>query len=229
MRDGLQALKRYPRRENARSRVPERFKLDGFNPVESETRSCESKKIALDSNPLGIPSEEIDADPKSAEFDLSCFCRVTLLDTSDHAYRSQSQAISRASQGLVAQMKFTIALADLESLVKGAAISRPKKTDVFTLSACAARVFVESKGGVAGIEALVLSDGAVTLPAQKFGALLKTYKGTRFLNFDGNADGLQIQTFRMPVLSYNPHPKAPADFHVFPVTVPPSSQKSQRT
>src|SRR4051812_41938413 len=101
-------------------------------------------------------------------------------------------------------MKFTIAVSDLESLLKGAGISRPKKTDVFTLSACAARVFVESKDGIAGIEALVLSDGAVTLPSQKFSALLKTYKGTRFLSFEGSAAGLQIQTFRMPVLSYSP-------------------------
>lgn len=120
-------------------------------------------------------------------------------------------------------MKFTIAIADLESLLKGAGISRPKKTDVFTLSACAARVFIETKDGVAGIEALVLSDGAVTLPAYNFRALLRTYKGTRFLNFEGNVDGLQIQTFRMPVLSYNPRPKPPADFHVFPVTCSPNS------
>ena len=78
-------------------------------------------------------------------------------------------------------MRFTIAIADLESLLKGAGISRPKKTDVFTLSACAARVFVETKDGVAGIEALVLSDGAVSLPSQKFSAVLKTYKGHAFL------------------------------------------------
>ena len=125
-------------------------------------------------------------------------------------------------------MKFTIALSDLESLIKGAGISRPKKKDVFTLSACVGRVFVESKGGVAGIETLVLYDGAVTLPAQKFSALLKTYKGTRFLNFEGSADGLQIQTFRMPVLDYDAHPKPPADFHVFPTASPPRPSDAER-
>jgi hypothetical protein len=56
-------------------------------------------------------------------------------------------------------MKFTIALADLKSLLKGAGISRPRKTDVFTLSACVARVFVESKNGIFGIEALGGPDG----------------------------------------------------------------------
>lgn len=120
-------------------------------------------------------------------------------------------------------MKFTIALADLESLLKGAGISRPRKTDVFTLSACVARVFVDSKNGIAGIEALVLSDGAVSLPSQKFSALLKTYKGTKFLNCEGSVDGLQIQTFRIPVLSYNPHPTPPAEFQIFPTTNFPDS------
>ena len=115
-------------------------------------------------------------------------------------------------------MKFTIALTDLESLLKGAGISRPKKTDVFTLSACAARVFVESKDGIAGIEALVLTDGAVTLPSQKFSALLKTYKGTKFLNFEGSAAGLQINAFRMPVISYDPTPIAPGNFQTFPIS-----------
>jgi hypothetical protein len=112
-------------------------------------------------------------------------------------------------------MKFTIARQDLELLLKGAGISRPKKTDVFTLFACAGRVFIVTKDGVAGIEALVLSDGAVELPSQKFHALLKTYKGTRFLNFEADADRLQIETFQMPVLKYTKDPKAPGEFQVF--------------
>ncbi len=83
-------------------------------------------------------------------------------------------------------MKFTIALADLESLLK-AILSRPRKDDTLILSACAARVFIECKGDGAGIEAIVFSDGAVTFPAQKFRDLLKPYKGTRFLTFEWGA------------------------------------------
>jgi hypothetical protein len=116
-------------------------------------------------------------------------------------------------------MKFTIALADLESLLK-AVVSRPRKADTVRLSACAARVFIECKGNVAGLEALVFSDGAVMLAAQKFRDVLKTYKGTRFLTFEGRGNGLHIQNFRMPVLGYDPRPKPPADFQVFRVTVP---------
>jgi hypothetical protein len=121
------------------------------------------------------------------------------------------------------EMKFTIARADLEHLLK-AIVSRRRGAKTLTLSACAARVFAECNGDVAGIEALVFADGAVTLPAAgKFRDLLKTYKGTRFLTIDGGADGLRINNLWVPILSYDPRPKPPAHFQVFPVTAPPSS------
>lgn len=112
-------------------------------------------------------------------------------------------------------MKFTIGLSDLENLLKTLA-PRPKATDTFTLSACAARVFVECKGDIGGIEALVFEDGAVTLPTKKFRELLKTYKGRQSLTFEAGSEGLHIQNFQMSVIHYDPHPKPPADFHVFP-------------
>jgi hypothetical protein len=111
-------------------------------------------------------------------------------------------------------MKFTVRIDDFESLLK-AVVSRPRKTDKLRLSACAARVFVESKHGVGGVEALVFSDGAVMLPAPKFRDLIKTYKGRVSLTFDGSADGLRIENFLMPVLGYEPSPKPPAALQVF--------------
>ena len=114
-------------------------------------------------------------------------------------------------------MKFTIAPADLIMLLKSAGIIRPRKADAFTLSACAARVFVEFKGDVSGVEELVLSEGAVILPAQKFLSVLGTYKNTRFLNIEGGPNGLKIQSFTMSVLAWNPRPEPPAQFHLFPV------------
>ena len=125
-----------------------------------------------------------------------------------------------------APMKFTIALTDLENLLR-AVFSRPPKADTVTLFSCAARVFIECKGNVAGIEAVVFGDGAVMLSAQKFRDLLKTYKGTRFLTFEWGADGLHVQNFRMPVLGYDPRPRPPADFQVFRVTPPPGSTTTQ--
>jgi hypothetical protein len=117
-------------------------------------------------------------------------------------------------------MKFTIALADLEMLFNAADVKRPRKKETFLLSACAARVFVQTRGGVAGIETLVLSDGAVTLPFKKFREVLKTYKGTKFLTFEAGAGGLQIQNFHMPVLGFDPSPVPPADFQVFRASDP---------
>ena len=117
-------------------------------------------------------------------------------------------------------MKFSISLTDLERLLKNSGVSKAKTADSFILSACAARVFVEFKGDVAGLEGVVLADGAVTLPAKKFAALLKTYKGTKLLTCNGGPNGLKVQNFTMPVLAWNPHPAPPADFQVFPVTNP---------
>jgi hypothetical protein len=91
-------------------------------------------------------------------------------------------------------MKFTIALADLESLLK-TVLSRPRKDDTLILSACAGRVFIECDGDGAGIEALVFSDGAVTFSTQRFGDLLETYKGAGFLTFECGADALHVQHF----------------------------------
>jgi len=80
-------------------------------------------------------------------------------------------------------MKFTVVRTDLQRLLK-AVVSFRRRVDTLTLSACAAHVFADCDGDVAGIEALILADGAITLPsAGKFREVLNTYKGRRFLNF----------------------------------------------
>jgi hypothetical protein len=122
-------------------------------------------------------------------------------------------------------MKFTIALSDLESLLKTMA-PRPKSKDTFTLSACAARVFVECKGEVGGVEALVFEDGAVVLPTKSFWELLKTYKGRKSLTLEADSDGLRIGTFQMAVAHYCPNPKPPGKFQVFGTATPPPRNAS---
>jgi hypothetical protein len=123
-------------------------------------------------------------------------------------------------------MKFSIALSDLENLLKTLA-PRPKASDTFTLSACAARVFVECKGDVGGIEALVFEDGAVTLPAKAFRELLKTYKGRKSLTLEAAPDGLRIGTFQMAIEHYNPNPRPPGNFQVFGTATPPAPNTSR--
>lgn len=120
-------------------------------------------------------------------------------------------------------MKFLIAFSDLQSLLKSVDMSHLKKKDTFVLSACAARVFIDFKGVVGGLEMLVLSDGSVKLSAQKFAKLITTYEGTRFLSFEGGPDGLKIRNFTMPVIAWNPQPEPPADFKLFPSTALPEA------
>ncbi len=115
-------------------------------------------------------------------------------------------------------MKFSIAHAELESLVRTAGFSMPKKAPKLVLSACAGRVFVKTVDCIAGIETLVLAGGEVTVPAQNFAKLLATYKGTKLLTIEGGPDGLKIQNFTMPVLGWNPKPVPPAEFKIFRVT-----------
>ena len=119
-------------------------------------------------------------------------------------------------------MKLTIVLADLESLLKTIG-PRPKPKDTFVLSACAGRVFAESKGDIGGVEALVFEDGAVTLPTKKFREMLKTYKGRTSLTLEASPTGLFIGTFRMPVSHYNANPIPPGDFKVFRTTAAPTT------
>jgi hypothetical protein len=126
-------------------------------------------------------------------------------------------------------MKFTIGLADLERLLKTMA-PRPKSTDTFTLSACAARVFVECEGDVGGTEALVFEDGAVRLPVKSFRKVLETYRGRQSLTLEASADGLCIDSFSMRVTHYQPHPRPPANFQVFRgATLPTSANPTPRT
>src|SRR5436309_12662442 len=124
-------------------------------------------------------------------------------------------------------MKFSIALSDLENLLRTLA-PRPKATDTFTLSACSARVFVECKGDIGGIEALVFEDGAVVLPTKAFRELLKTYKGRKSLTLEAAPDGLRIGTFQMAVAHYNPNPKPPGNFQVFGTAAQPAANTSSR-
>jgi len=108
-------------------------------------------------------------------------------------------------------MKFHISVRELERLFK-ATVERPRKADTVTLSACASYVFVECRGDIAGAKAAVYRDGAVTLKAKKFRDFLKTYKNMEAPIFEESADGLRIKTLPIPVASYDPKPKPPAEF-----------------
>jgi hypothetical protein len=103
-------------------------------------------------------------------------------------------------------MKFTIPPATLDSLMKNAGVAKPKKTDVFTLSASGGRVSVEFRGESAAIVAPIRSEGAVVLIAKNFRAVLDTYKRTTELAFDGGPEGLKINNLKMPIQEWIANP-----------------------
>ena len=106
---------------------------------------------------------------------------------------------------MVGQLKF-------ERGVKG-----PRQR-MMRISACAARVFVEANGVVAGIEALVLEDGACNVPRMKFLEVLRTFHPKQNITLAADAGGLRIESFSMKVTSFSSVAAAPGQFQVFPVT-----------
>jgi hypothetical protein len=104
-------------------------------------------------------------------------------------------------------MKFTIAPETLNSLMKTAGISRPRKADQFTLSACDGRVSVAFRGTSAGTVAPISSEGAVKLMAKNFRAMLDAYAGTPELRFEGGPKGLKIENLTVPVQEWIPNPR----------------------
>lgn len=118
-------------------------------------------------------------------------------------------------------MKFTLELPTFVKMLKTVGKKMPgqKRSDgELRLSACSARVFVESNQTVAGIEALVLEDGQCRLPRATFLKVLETYHGRKHLTVEADARGLRIGNFSMAVSGYLPQAVAPGVFQVFPVT-----------
>ncbi|MEI6605897.1 MAG: hypothetical protein WCP35_11340 [Verrucomicrobiota bacterium] len=103
-------------------------------------------------------------------------------------------------------MKFTIPPATLDSLMKNAGVAKPRKTDVFTLTACGGRVCVEFRGVTAGIVAPIRSEGAVVLIAKNFRDVLDTYKRTPELTFEGGPEGLKINNLKVPIQKWIAQP-----------------------
>lgn len=89
---------------------------------------------------------------------------------------------------------------------------------VLRLSACAARVFVESNETVAGIEALVFEDGICSLDRTSFTHIVKLYPNKLNLTIEANENFLQIANTRLNIQSYSPKATPPAKFQVFRVT-----------
>ena len=115
-------------------------------------------------------------------------------------------------------MNFAIHLEPLLNMIaqlQGKAAGRQRADRYLRLSACDGMVFVAANEGVCGVEALVLKDGACSLPRVKFAKVLMTYVPKEVISIDANSDGLSIGGFRMKVRNYSEKVISPTNFERF--------------
>ena len=79
----------------------------------------------------------------------------------------------------------------------------------------AARVFVEANCVAAGIEALVLEDGACSVPRMKFLKVLRTFAPKQNLTLTADQNGLRIEGLVMKATCFSPTAAAPGEFQIF--------------
>lgn len=105
----------------------------------------------------------------------------------------------------------------LEALA-GRPAGRKKADPEVRILACLARVFVEANDVTAGVEALVIQEGACSVPRVKLVQILRTFHPKQNLIIEASANGLKIGGFTMPVIRFSSEAQAPGRFNVYPVT-----------
>ena len=110
-------------------------------------------------------------------------------------------------------MHFTIERARLvkmlESVRRKLSGQKMKEKDV-RLFACAARVFVEANGVMAGSEALVLRDGGCLQPLEQFLALIKSYPDKKNVTIEADRCALRMFTSTRSVSGFTTEVKPPS-------------------
>ena len=118
-------------------------------------------------------------------------------------------------------MRFTI---EPEPLIKTVAMvgewlpGRRKAEPTLRLVACAGRVYVESGGTVAEIEAAVSEDGQCGLSRRKLLAELQTHREEAQVTIHADGQGLLIGERWVPVQGYLSRTASPAAFQIFVAT-----------
>ncbi len=101
-------------------------------------------------------------------------------------------------------MKLTIRRTELEKLMKGTFGRVPRAGQILTITVANGQIFFDSSDGGAGTLVEVQRRGEVQVPALGFRRVLDTFKGTPTPEIEGSADGLRLNSFRMPVSAWNP-------------------------
>lgn len=111
-------------------------------------------------------------------------------------------------------MKFSIERDQLARMLK----HTKGADDRLRVWACAARVFVEANGVIAGAETVVLENGTCIMPWDTFNKLVKGYKGQRIVTVEADALEFRMEGTTLGHLGYTPTAMPPSRFDVFAVT-----------
>ena len=109
-------------------------------------------------------------------------------------------------------MRLAIPYSDLENLIKGVFPRVPPMKAVLRITAVQDKVILQSGGSAAGLVTSVTRPGEVTLPAKTFRQIIATFAGEPVVELEAIESGLRINSFTMPVLSFNPAPELPDGF-----------------
>jgi hypothetical protein len=119
-------------------------------------------------------------------------------------------------------MKFSVdrlAVVKMLKLARKAAPGGWARGAMVRVSACPARVFFETNQSTVGIEALVLEEGACSVPLGLLLKLLQSYHPQLQITIEADAVSLRMGTTTLKAISeYSPRAVAPLSYQVFPVT-----------
>ncbi len=109
-------------------------------------------------------------------------------------------------------MKLTISSIELAKMVKAVFSRAPNKKAKVTLTAAEGRFILRSAAGGTMNGAIITAAGEVVVPAQAFCGVVESFRGTDFIEISAGSDGLRLNSFKMPVVSWNPSPVMPEEF-----------------
>ena len=109
-------------------------------------------------------------------------------------------------------MKLTIKPSQVEIALKAVFPRMPTKKAVLTITAIDGNLILGSASNRGAVETVIERPGQLQVPAQTFRKVLDTFAGVPELQIEGSANGLKINTFKMPVTAWNENPTRPPGF-----------------
>lgn len=100
-----------------------------------------------------------------------------------------------------------ISYASLKALMKKLFSGVPRKEAVLFMSVSRGKVAARCGAKLGSTDAETFGEGRISFQAASFCKILSTYEGESRLEIEGNAQGLRINSFKMPVIEWNNTPE----------------------